>query len=302
MATIKKYNGSTWENAVVRKYGTATETIQSGDTIYANGQPITTYSLKGNTVQNGTPSPSNPVAVNGVGERTENLLQIPDVAETTKRGVTYHIKGNSLYIDGTSTTAFGFNIRGTFTLKAGTYTNQMYGFTGNRMYYSFDNVSATMCTSDVNLYKTFTISEDTTYANALVWINNEVAFNNEKIDFALFESEVPKEFEVYGYKIPILTNQTTTNIYIGDNPLRKSLDGTAYDTLDSNGTLTQRVDSDGSVLATPIVSQITVPSIPTVDGANTITIDTTVQPSEFSATWTGWHDAYVKEYDGTNWQ
>lgn len=43
-------------------------------------------------------------------------------------------------------------------------------------------------------------------------------------------------------------------------------------------------------------------AIPTIDGANTITVDTTVQPSEFTATWTGWHDSSVKEYDGSDWQ
>jgi hypothetical protein len=43
-------------------------------------------------------------------------------------------------------------------------------------------------------------------------------------------------------------------------------------------------------------------SHPTTDGANTITVDTTVQPSEFTATWTGWHNASVKEWDGTNWE
>lgn len=43
-------------------------------------------------------------------------------------------------------------------------------------------------------------------------------------------------------------------------------------------------------------------AIPTTEGANSITVDTTVQPSEFTATWTGWHDSSVKEYDGTNWQ
>lgn len=41
--------------------------------------------------------------------------------------------------------------------------------------------------------------------------------------------------------------------------------------------------------------------IPTTEGANTITVDTTVQPSEFTATWTGWHNATVKEWDGQNW-
>jgi hypothetical protein len=42
-------------------------------------------------------------------------------------------------------------------------------------------------------------------------------------------------------------------------------------------------------------------AIPTTDGANTITVDTTVQPSEFTATWTGWHNATVQEWDGSQW-
>ena len=68
MATIKKYNGSTWENAVVRKYGTASEIITPPTTIYTDGTAISTYIIKGNTVQSGTPTPSNPVPVVGVGE------------------------------------------------------------------------------------------------------------------------------------------------------------------------------------------------------------------------------------------
>lgn len=75
MATIKTYNGSTWENAVVRKYGTASEIITPPTTIYADGTAITNYTIKGNTVQNGTPTPSNPVTVQGVGVRTENLFE-----------------------------------------------------------------------------------------------------------------------------------------------------------------------------------------------------------------------------------
>lgn len=55
------------------------------------------------------------------------------------------------------------------------------------------------------------------------------------------------------------------------------------------------------VLATATTETVTAPSIPTTDGANSITVDTTVQPSEFSATWTGWHDATVKEWDGSQW-
>lgn len=43
------------------------------------------------------------------------------------------------------------------------------------------------------------------------------------------------------------------------------------------------------------IETVTAPSIPTTEGVNSITVDTTVQPSEFSATWTGWHNASVKE-------
>lgn len=39
-------------------------------------------------------------------------------------------------------------------------------------------------------------------------------------------------------------------------------------------------------------------AIPTTEGANSITVDTTVQPSAFSATWSGWHDSSVQEYVG----
>ena len=51
------------------------------------------------------------------------------------------------------------------------------------------------------------------------------------------------------------------------------------------------------ILETPTTETVTAPSIPTIDGANSISIGTTVQPSEFSATWTGWHDASVQEYE-----
>ena len=62
------YGNNVWEDAPCRKQCSATETITSGDTIYANGQPISTYTIKGNTTQSGTPSPSAPISVNGVGE------------------------------------------------------------------------------------------------------------------------------------------------------------------------------------------------------------------------------------------
>ena len=43
-------------------------------------------------------------------------------------------------------------------------------------------------------------------------------------------------------------------------------------------------------------------SIPTIAGANSFDVLTTLKPSEVSLTYTGWHDASVKEWDGSEWQ
>lgn len=47
------------------------------------------------------------------------------------------------------------------------------------------------------------------------------------------------------------------------------------------------------------VSGITIPAIA---GGDSVDVETTVKPSEVSLTYTGWHDAEVKEWDGSEWQ
>jgi hypothetical protein len=46
------------------------------------------------------------------------------------------------------------------------------------------------------------------------------------------------------------------------------------------------------------VSSITVPMI---TGRDTFDVDTTLKPSEASLNYTGWHDATVQEWDGSQW-
>ena len=43
-------------------------------------------------------------------------------------------------------------------------------------------------------------------------------------------------------------------------------------------------------------------SIPTTTGKDTFDVETTLKPSEVSLSYTGWHDATVKEWDGSDWQ
>lgn len=42
-------------------------------------------------------------------------------------------------------------------------------------------------------------------------------------------------------------------------------------------------------------------TIPTITSKDTFDVDTTLKPSEVSLSYTGWHDASVKEWDGSQW-
>lgn len=168
-------------------------------------------------------------------------------------------------------------------------------------YDNTDNLIGVATHTNSIYHFTFTVPSNVAYMRASVYVGGNNDTGMLLVGSVSEHDRVPLAFIPYGFKIPILNGQQSIDIYIGDLPLLKSLDGTAVDEI-SNGTLTRRVDSDGSVLPTPTTTQITMPSIPTTQGANSITVDTTVQPSEFTATWTGWHDSSVKEYDGTNWQ
>lgn len=65
MADSKKYDGSIWEHSL-RKLTTATEAVENP--LYSDGIAITNYTISGNTVQNGTPTPDSPVMPEGCGD------------------------------------------------------------------------------------------------------------------------------------------------------------------------------------------------------------------------------------------
>lgn len=382
----------------LRKLGTATETIQSGDTIYANGQSISTYSIKGNTVQNGTPTPPNPVDVNGVGERTENLFDFNMwYSQLSPTRCTVEKTDNSIKISATSNDAHTGNSGYHIPVSAETTYTFSYDSSNSNagVGYIFENGIAD---SDhwhtfSNNYKrpiTFTTRSDTTYIILRLGVSatgNYITY----FDMMLNTGSTAKPYEPYGYKIPILTTQGSAINYLGSVQSTRKIkkivfvgsedenwsahsagggamrfrytisnsvqadtahptsicthlplgaEGGTWNTDDiytiSSNYLWVRLDSSFTtvallkswlaqqyangtpftvwyVLATPetgIVNESLMKignyadtlnnttAIPTTDGANTITVDTTVQPSEFTATWTGWHDSSVKEYQG----
>ena len=385
-STALPYEPYGWVHSL-RKLCSATETIQSGDTIYANGQPITTYTLKGNTVQNGTPTPSNPVAVNGVGERTENLYNYQAVA------IGKYIDANGVEQTSGSTGHQILNHTASIPVIAGTtYTFKIQKIIGysalSNAYCWFDSSNQLLyrdVRGEIGSREEYIEMSYTAPTNAAYLIIN---FRDNYYNTGMLNvGSTALPYEPYGYKIPILNLPSTTNIYLSE-PLMKindsvdsisnteeiraiqklvitgdetsweqdgrsgnnnryrlrltnlkntgtyitdfynshykvesgyaantsviwrgssstyvyiSVPSSDYPTVSDYKTYLQQQYTNGTPvtiwyqMANPTTTQITAPSIPTTDGANTITVDTTVQPSEVSMTWTGWHNASVKE-------
>ncbi len=204
---------------------------------------LANYTITGNSVQNGTPSPDTPVEIESVGVKTKNLADLSKIIPDTA----------------TSYTTFNFdNTTGTLEL---TSKPNMYNYTllylerdlgvkfevGKTYYYSANVTISGKQTSDnttvvfgvrydgdtSSLAKNYTkngtynMKGKFTYdgqQNIRLFANfnygspepAQVKFEN------IYVSEVD-EFEPYGYKLPITvddgTTSTTENIYI-DEPLR----------------------------------------------------------------------------------
>lgn len=357
------YEPHGWVHSL-RKLCSATEAIENP--LYADGTAITAYTIKGNTVQSGTPTPSNPVDVNGVGEPTSNLLY--DV-----------IRGVNLASNGYLTTSADYDVWFAEVKEGETYVgnnvNGTYGFYDSKPTGSSQTYDGARVTFS-GYQPVITIPVGVKYIGIRTIADTENATLNI--------GSQPKPYEPYGYKIPISSDGVTTPIYLGEvettrNIYKLVLTGNESwydDALPKGDTYSYRmiapyiydvgnvvgydaicthfdvgayyaasvvgvqhssrnlyfrntettlenwkqwlVDqySNGTPvivwyrLATPTTGIVNEPlmkigdyadsisnatAIPTTDGANSITVDTTVQPSEFTATWTGWHNASVKE-------
>ncbi len=370
----------------LRKLTTATEAVENP--LYSDGTAITAYTIKGNEEHTGTPSPSNPVMPNGVGDRTENLfdestIQIGGLNYQTGAEVPDDNRRRSGFIAVNSDTYYSISRQLAQTSPSNFW---ILGYDENKNPITDGIFSSSPCTivamgGDV-ASASFWCTETTKYIRWYVTANNSYS------NLMLNAGSTAKPYEPYGFKIPILNGQTAlTPVYLTE-PLMKI--SSMNDELNSNNILLRKIRkmvcngsenwnvysagtsvsffylsvsankgidtvimcthyerkgidtvtstvgidlvSDGTIMrlrpqnvasdfpdlnswttylqqqyenGTPVTiwyalntattETVTVPSIPTTEGANSITVDTTVQPSEFLATWTGWHNAYVKE-------
>lgn len=180
-----------------------------------------------------------------VGDRTENLFpnRYDDVSgylNDDGRIIPNNNYNTSIYVDVLPNTNYTFRFLSSY--PTGFYFRcALYDASLNFIGWGFNSV-----TSGGGVKRGYFLTTDETAFVRLCYIKNSS-------DAMLNVGTTALPYEPYGYKIPVTCGGETTNIYIGDSPL---------------GTGQTVTGSETGV------------AIPTVDGNNTLSIGTTVQPSK----------------------
>lgn len=270
MADSKKYNGSSWVHSL-RKLTTATDTITTLPAVIHPTGTTATVGLKGNTLQSSIPSPTSPIMPQGCG----------DLETSGAKAGQYKIPISSA---NTTTPVYLGAVETTRKIKKLVLTGEedwKPWSSGQpdieRYYYKWGKTTP----YDYGLICTHLpfIKEDGNYEHIRLGGSN-------REDFIIFISRtiapIVTDFKSYlaqqyaaGTPVCVWYVLATEETGIVNEPLRKI--GDYADT----------------------VSGI---SIPTITGKDTFDVETTLKPSEVSLSYTGWHDATVEEWDGSDWK
>ena len=197
-STPKPYDiyGNTWNTKSYAKSITGAQTYTKFPIVLrTTEQSIPTWSMDGNTETSGTPTPSNPVEVNGVGVRTENLWN------EDYTGISDTIIYKSVYVGD-----------GNFTLST---TAPQSSDPAALLFLLSGNVSsgASSSTNGVwNGQNRTKAAVDGYVTVAYRAISNYTPVGSQTM---LNTGSTVKSYEPYGYKIPITDGGVTTNIYLG---------------------------------------------------------------------------------------
>ena len=183
---------------------------------HSKGRKLIDYKIYGNSIQSGTPTPDNPVEIESVGDRTVNLIDYHNLSSTTNKGITYtnnndgSFTANGTLIDTLS--IYSFEVPSlekgvTYYTSCGQDLNEK-----NRRYYLFLMIKNTS-TNTVRYHsssvvnKTFILAENEEVTALEIRINDSTA-SSITVDNVIFKpivckNEEYKEYEPYGYKIPV---------------------------------------------------------------------------------------------------
>lgn len=223
-------------------------------------KPLRDYQIYGNPIQEGTPSPDNPIEIQSVGEKTVNLFDIEKFVTLEGNSNYYKIENGNL-VQVANDYRSNDSLPTAITLEPGIYCFTPLGYQGNWSSYRLVNKN-----NASGIYENpFTITETTEIA-VKWWTGKGVVLGNPMCNVG--EKTLP--FEPFGkYKIPIeVSNENagtqTYNIFL-DEPL---------------GEMTDYIDyKNQSVVTSQGLTKIEVPKIQLNKGTNIIKVKTTVEPS-----------------------
>lgn len=208
---IKEYNGSTWQG---KAYSKIVDTTQQVTTFPVVVRPmddiIPSWTIKGNMVQDGTPSPSNIIYPSETGDRTGNLFDM----STVKNGKGIATDGSIINYEKRCSTVTPIDVS--------TYSNVTLAFTATlsrtRVIYALFNDS-TLVTRQTAVYSGTTI--DVSSGNKLYICfydagDTETVQKSDLSNVMLNSGSTALPYEPYGVKIPISSANTTTPVYLGE--------------------------------------------------------------------------------------
>lgn len=164
-------------------------------TINGIGKDLKAWSITGNTVQNGTPTPENPVEVQAVGDRTGNLFDY----STIRTGYRIAWATGADYADNTAMMSDYIKVKNT------TYScsdkAMIICYDGNKNYLGALNKSMVV-EKEVGIFcDMFTINDNECKFIKLLTYQGFVIGNKTMLN----EGSTPLPYEPYGYKIPVVT-------------------------------------------------------------------------------------------------
>ena len=221
-------------------YGQTTSSSSTGTSGITSNNVIA--GIYGESIQNGTPTPTSPVEIESVGERTTNYYKASNFS-SKDFNVSYDELTSIYTINGTSTVAqnielsdhlnldivSGENVVLTVEIISGNIERNNYYI----LYSLFDNTGTKYIRNQQSGYLVNPGKQSVTgelfsaeYYKYYVQVGGAgVKFNDVKLRIKIEKaSNTSDEYEPYGYKIPITvsngTDTKTTNIYLKE-PLRK---------------------------------------------------------------------------------
>ncbi len=207
--------GNTWNTKSYCKATTGSKTYSNFPiAVRSQEQSISSWNMKGNEQHTGTASPTNPIEINGTGERTANLLDftalatasagsIPDITFTFEHLLILTVEPNTTYT---------LSSTGTGSISGDALSNRSLYFGGtdfSSVVFAEHPVQYTT-SDDGKLYIGFVSSRP----NATQYLNGTAVIMLNSGSTAL-------PYEPYGYKIPISANGTAlTPVYLTEQLMK----------------------------------------------------------------------------------